>query len=190
MLAPYTLCRSGGDQHDTLDRIVDAYISAHRRHARAVLTYYRRRGSLQAAIEAAGMARLPSGKRHPHQYRLSRLTLEQVTSALLQNEDALRACSSFQELFELVKGIAANIHGAGPLMVYDTAHRLGAYLRLEPERVYLHSGTKEGARALGFRKREMLEMQELPKAFQRLKPYEVEDCLCIYKDDLRDVASS
>jgi hypothetical protein len=26
----------------------------------------------------------------------------------------------------------------------------------------------------------------LPKAFSRLKPYEIEDCLCIYKNALRN----
>jgi hypothetical protein len=33
-------------------------------------------------------------------------------------------------------------------VVYDIAHRIGAYLRREPEAVYLHAGTREGARAL------------------------------------------
>jgi hypothetical protein len=70
------------------------------------------------------------------------------------------------------------------LAVYDTATRVGAFLRLQPKRVYLHAGTRQGARALGFRKRESLSARELPKALRRLSPDEIEDCLCIYKSQV------
>ena len=39
----------------------------------------------------------------------------------------------------------------GELTVYDVAHRIGAYLQLEPDVVYLHRGTRIGARYLGLR---------------------------------------
>jgi hypothetical protein len=58
---------------------------------------------------------------------------------------------------------------------------------LEPDRIYLHAGTREGARALGLGGT-ALSKSELPKAFHRLSPGEIEDCLCIYKDDLRRLA--
>jgi ABC-type arginine/histidine transport system permease subunit len=67
--------------------------------------------------------------------------------------------------------------------VYDTALRLGANLRLLPREVYLHAGTRRGARALGLDYRsESVSMRLLPAALRRLRPYEVEDVLCIYKD--------
>ena len=76
----------------------------------------------------------------------------------------------------------AGIKGIRALTIYDTPIRIGAFVKLQPERVYLHAGTKEGAKALGFYSRETLAVSELPKMFSRLTPAEIEDCLCIYKD--------
>ena len=43
----------------------------------------------------------------------------------------------------------------------------------------------EGALLLGFdRKRKTLDPGELPPAFRALRPCEIEDCLCMYKDDI------
>jgi hypothetical protein len=51
--------------------------------------------------------------------------------------------------------------------------------------VYLHAGTRIGARHLGLgRGRVWLRPEELPLAFQVLRPYEIEDCLCIYEGDI------
>ena len=73
------------------------------------------------------------------------------------------------------------------MVVYDTAHRIGARFGLEPEKVYLHRGTRKGAVALGLDvQRREIEMHELPDAIgQRLKPHEAEDFLCMYERCLR-----
>ena len=69
-------------------------------------------------------------------------------------------------------------------MVYDTVLRIGAKLDLFPDRVYLHCGTREGARALGLKWRDpWLKVDELPRELRRLKPHEIEDFLCIYKGE-------
>jgi hypothetical protein len=70
------------------------------------------------------------------------------------------------------------------LTAYDTAIRLAAFLRLEPKRVYLHAGTRDGATELGFHRREWLLPKELPEPFRQLMPDEIEDCLCIYKREI------
>ena len=55
-----------------------------------------------------------------------------------------------------------------------------------PERVYLHRGTRKGARALGLDWRaDSLDPRVLPKELADLEPREIEDFLCIYKDCLR-----
>jgi hypothetical protein len=82
------------------------------------------------------------------------------------------------------EGYGTTIRGVGALAVYDIAHRMGAYLGQEPDAVYLHAGTRKGAAALGL-KGEMVELAEIPSAFHKLPPAEIEDCLCIYKDVLR-----
>ena len=98
---------------------------------------------------------------------------------------------SFKALHDLLNETIGQITGIGPLMVYDTALRLGFTLGLEPEDVYLHAGTKVGATAIGIDvDRTVVSKEELPKAFHILKASEIEDCLCIYKDALRTITSS
>ncbi len=87
---------------------------------------------------------------------------------------------------QICEKVAAGLWLNPKLTVYDTAHRIGRYLGVEPNRVYLHAGTMEGAKALGFKgNRSFLMRRQLPKEFRTPKPYEIEDCLCIYKDDLK-----
>lgn len=189
-MATQQTCHTGSSTREvrSLEGIVKAYCQEFRKKAEQLLRYYARQPSLKQAIEKAGWAKLPSGKRHPHQYRLSNAALCRATEVLLHHQDKLQTCISFDELHALVDQLIGGIRGIGPLMVYDTAHRLGAYLQLEPRRVYLHRGTAEGAAALGFSGRKTLEMHELPKALRSLRPYEAEDCLCIYKDALRQLS--
>lgn len=79
-----------------------------------------------------------------------------------------------------------SIRGVGELLVYDTALRIGAKLELMPDRVYLHSGTRRGARSLGLPfKMRLISIAELPVPLRSLKQHEVEDCLCIFKDLLQ-----
>jgi hypothetical protein len=59
---------------------------------------------------------------------------------------------------------------------------------LEPKAVYLHAGTAGGAKALGLdHTAETLVLSELPPAFRHLRPHEVEDCLCLYQDELEKI---
>jgi hypothetical protein len=99
---------------------------------------------------------------------------------------AIAACRSFDDLLAITRAVVGIVHGAGPLLAYDTALRLGAQAGHRPERVYLHAGVRAGASNLGYScDREFIEMNELPPEFQMLLPEQVEDILCIFKDDLR-----
>ena len=81
------------------------------------------------------------------------------------------------------------MRGIGELAVYDIACRIGAFLGFRPDRVYLHAGTREGARALGLRGASVRKI-DLPGAFGCLSPAEIEDCLCIYKADIQRLAAA
>jgi hypothetical protein len=82
-----------------------------------------------------------------------------------------------------VDAAVRSVRGIGELYAYDTALRLGAHLRLLPRHVYLHAGTRRGARALGLDHRaKSLATTSLPAALRRLRPHEIEDVLCIYED--------
>jgi len=146
------------------------------------LKWFREQPNLKAAIECAAFAINCKGKKCPHQCRIKKVALENGKNALLMNSKEINQVKSFHDLFLLIKGLCKPISGLGELYVYDTSLRIGAWLNLLPTKVYLHAGTRAGARALGFdiKKVEAIEVSEMPKAFQKLKPHELEDVLCIY----------
>ncbi len=142
--------------------------------------------SLSDGIINAAMGKDERGKRHPHQRRLKKMGLLTARRHLLGLEVQIGQCTSFAELLDLVEATTDLIHGLGELYAYDTALRIGAYLGLVPENVYLHAGTRAGARALGFdTKRRSIRLHSLPQPFHSLEPHEAEDVLCIYKDLLK-----
>lgn len=168
----------------TLDEIVDLYIREYRAGARAEMDTFRREESRAAAIRRASLCEFPDGKRHPHQCLIPRKLLEIAEERLQAAAKRLAAAADFDALHEIVKREIGSVNGIGKLMVYDIAQRIGAYLGKAPTLIYLHRGTKEGAAILGFHG-ETVDACKLPPAFSRLAPAEIEDCLCIYKDQLR-----
>ncbi len=166
----------------SLDAIIADYLANYSDNADRELQFYRRQRTFEEAVKHAALARLPSGKRANHQRRLSTSTLNSAWAALMQCE--FNTCHNFHDLFCLIKDAVQPIHGIGELYVYDTALRIGAFLQLVPDRVYLHAGVRVGARALGFSGGDFILCSDLPTEFTALQPHEIEDCLCIYKRDL------
>lgn len=104
---------------------------------------------------------------------------------MLRIAPALSAADSFDELFDIVSTAIELIDGIGELAVYDTALRIGARFDLQPTKVYLHAGTRTGARVLGLQHtRAYIDVAELPVELQVLSASEAEDALCIYKHEL------
>jgi hypothetical protein len=169
---------------DGVEAAVSDYIQQHRARAARELEYFSRLlRTDEEALSRAALALLPSGKRHPHQYRVPRAALEESRRLLLENLDMLRQATSFDELFAVVEDLTEPIKGIGELTVYDTALRIGAHFGCQPARVYLHAGTRKGGQALGFDpRRQTIEMDELPEPMRQLSAREAEDLLCIYKD--------
>lgn len=175
----------------TLAAIASDYIRRFRVSAARELDQYRDQGTLAEAIWLAALSKTAKGKRHPHQCRLPQRVLEKAELRLQAVSAQLERAKCFGELHRIVATEIAPIRGIGPLAVYDIAHRIGAYLGLEPDAVYLHAGTRQGAAALGL-KGEMVALAEIPSALRKLSAAEIEDCFCIYKDVLRgkDLRSS
>jgi hypothetical protein len=164
----------------TLARIARAYIANHRPRAQAEADFYAGLPSLREAVRRASRAERPDGKRHDHQTRIRRSALR-VAGRRLKTLD-FRRVKDFGELHALLSEAIGTLPGIGELMVYDTSLRIGARLGLEPELVYLHAGTRRGARALGLESAApCLRVSELPAPLRRLRPREIEDALCIYK---------
>ena len=164
-------------------RAVSDYIVYHRDDAVAELGFYRAMPNLRQVIKAAALARTADEGKHPHQWRIPCNVLREFGRCLSSRERDLREAPSFDELHGVVREVGDRILGIGVLAVYDTALRIGVKLDLLPTRVYLHHGTMSGARALGIdRSCPVISVSELPEPFADLKPHEIEDCLCIYKE--------
>jgi hypothetical protein len=85
--------------------------------------------------------------------------------------------------------VVSDINGLAELYAYDTAARIGAKLGLAPRQVYLHRGTREGAKNLGFESsRKTIARSELPVELRGLAADEIENLLCIYKAQLAGAA--
>jgi hypothetical protein len=171
----------------TLNEIVRDYIRNYRSDARSEMRFFETQRNPSETIRKAALCELPNGKRHPHQRRIPRALLEHVEAKLQGIGRALARASSFAELHRSVEKEIGSVKGIGALTVYDIADRIGAYFKKAPERVYLHAGVRTGAQVFGLGG-DSFDPKLLPKPFSRLTVSEIEDCLCIYKDELRGAA--
>jgi len=138
--------------------------------------------SLSDAIKAAASCFDHNGRKHPHQYRLQIQHLKQYEDSLLLHLNAIQNVQHFSQLIRIVEN--AKVKGIGELAIYDTAVRIGAYLNLFPDLIYLHAGARIGAQGiLGKLDSDVLDKRALPEPFSLsdLTCYELEDILCIYK---------
>lgn len=165
---------------ESFEEIVARYITDKRPLAIAERESFAREPTFEATVRRAALGLTAEGKVHSHQRRVG--ARHDWAEHLLAYLDLLRA-ETFEALFRVTNSL--KIPGINEMTVYDTAYRIGAKLGLEPRLVYLHRGTRDGAVLLGFsNKRPHLEPDELPPAFRALRPYEIEDCLCMYEDDI------
>ncbi len=136
--------------------------------------------SLAQALDRAANARGSDGRMQSHQWRIGAVTLRRWHIRLKKHLKATRACRSFDELHDLLWSL--RLPRVGQLAVYDASVRLGHYLNLKPRAVYLHAGTRVGARNLGLpASGKTLAMRDLPAPLRRLSADHVENFLCIYK---------
>ena len=172
-----------GPNLGTLEAVVQRYIETCQVRLEAQLRTFADEPTLQSAVARAALAETPDGKRYSHQRRIKGVVLQAVLHRLLEIDHS--QMRSFDELHTAIDRAIGSIRGVGELLVYDTALRIGARLSLMPKRVYLHSGTRHGARVLGLPwKQRSISIDELPAALRGLQPHEIEDCLCIFKNRL------
>lgn len=173
-----------------LEAIIRTYIRKIRPKAQAEIDWFAHQPSFDAAIEKAALALNSRGKRYSHQRRLTKAALREAFRSLSDKSEAIKRARDFDELFRIIRAVVKPIQGVGELYVYDTSFRIGAKLNLFPTKVYLHAGTRRGARALGLdHSRATLKVSALPKELRTLEPYELEDILCIFKDELKSASA-
>ncbi|MFA5179958.1 MAG: hypothetical protein WC405_01440 [Syntrophales bacterium] len=150
------------------------------------INWFASQPTLRDTINKAALAENHSGKRYRHQCRIPHAILQLSLNKLCMAEKAIGACSSFEDLHRFIILKLKSISGIGELYCYDTALRIGAKLNLHPKTVFLHAGTRQGASFItDIRGKESLNTSCLPMAIRELPPEQVEDILCIYKDEIK-----
>lgn len=166
-----------------LASLISEYKRVFQPRLRKGLAFYANQKSIREAIELATLAKNVKGKMNSHQRRVGKAVLRRAAIKLLENEKNIKNCRSFHELIHLVEQATANVERFGELAVYDTSLRIAAKLGCWPEKVYLHAGTRKGAKFFGLDTTNgVVDKKDLPPALRKLKMHEVEDFLCIYKD--------
>jgi len=171
----------------TLEAMVREFINVYRRGELDELAFFKDL-SLEQALEFAALAKDSRGKRFSHQRRLTRQSLQLGKQAIMSKSGDFQKATSFDEVLKVVQEVTSKVHGLGELYAYDTALRISAKTGHEPTHVYLHAGTRVGAKRLGISTNcEYVLMSELPEALMLLKAHEVESFLCIYKNHFGSV---
>jgi hypothetical protein len=165
------------------------YIENTRPEAERELSFYRTRENLGEAIRVSALAKVEEEgeeRKHDHQWRIPPALLEELRKGLMKKQDAIRSSRDFEALMAITEQVASKIWKNAELTIYDTTHRLAVYRGIEPEHVYLHAGTREGARELGLPgNKKFLRLQDMPMPLQRLKPYELENLFCTSRKAFR-----
>jgi hypothetical protein len=147
------------------------------------LTFCENQNTLDNAIYFAAIAKNGKGKKHGHQKRLKKKVLAKYADNLLERKRDIKRVKTFDQLYAIATESANK--GIGKLTIYDTAHRISKFLNVVPDKIYLHAGTKAGAKKLlgQIGRMEYITKLDLPKEFQiqDLTEEEIEDILCIYK---------
>jgi len=175
---------------DSLPALVRDFKWRWPRHRRdTVVTYAAGALNLQDAIYRAVMSRTAQGKMHNHQSRVPTKSLR-AYAVRLKNKAHVDVWASgrpkihsFDQLYDICWNL--RIKGIGVVTVYDVATRIGAYLGLEPDSLYLHAGVLDGARELGVvngdRAPVRIPLAALPRPLHSLTADECEDFLCAYR---------
>jgi hypothetical protein len=172
-----------------IQRIVTLYKKSKEENPDLHIEFCKNQKTLAKAIIVAAQSINWNNRIHNHQKRVGRRTLNEFAEHLCTFKRQIAKAKNFDDLYGIVEG--ARIEGIGRLVIYDTAHRIGFFRNIFPEKIYLHSGTRKGAKNLLHKlpRKEYLYPNELPISLQRpdLQPWELEDILCIYFKGKRKV---
>jgi hypothetical protein len=146
-----------------------------------VVDYCVKASSFEEAVWRACKCRNEQGKKHNHQSKVQDHVLNTWANVIIVDTDETKM-KDFDTLFDHLETIL--IWGIGPVTHYDVATRIGAYLKLEPEQLYLHAGVLDGWKLL--QKYKVKWPIRVPRDFwpaplRVLPADQVEDLLCAYR---------
>jgi hypothetical protein len=169
---------------DITKQKIDDFIKTFNLEEEPVIAFCLSQNDLIDVITVSCNSVSESNKKNRHQNRIKSIVLKEFGNKLIASilTDLYNA-KDFEELITSINN--EKIKGIGQLAVYDIALRIGYYLKIYPEYIYLHAGTKIGAQILLGRKiKEIhLEKETLTKiypALEKLNCAELEVFLCVF----------
>lgn len=187
------------DFNQSINELIDDYLKGLGSpcDANNVIKFYSTLSVKDAIITACDYGKvIIDGEPHweNHFKRIDINALKEAEQILLRKEKDLSDCKNFIELFLLLREVTRLVDGVGPMFYYDVSLRIAAAVGKHclPEDVFYQRGAEVGAMKLGILRKPSEEEPWLPYSlftrnippFERLKPYEIEDFLCLYKDKL------
>jgi hypothetical protein len=168
-----------------LERIIKHYKLKSRKPIDSHILFCKAQKTLKDAIEVAAKSIDENNKIHFHQRRVEKTELNRLVEGLLLREDEIKSAKDFDEIYSIVN--ATKNEYITEITVYDVAQRIGAYLNIVPDKIYLQSGTRTGAENLlgHLSDKKFLLREDLPSPFQRpdFTLEDIEDILFQYKDE-------
>lgn len=152
------------------------------------------------AVNVACASRRPNGLMHNHQTKVPEWTrdlfADQITGVWRYDWMKFKSGPNrFDRWHDAIEEIRPR--GIGPVTTYDVAVRIGAFMEIEPESLYLHAGVRLGWLALEgvpgtcvevdvhdprfLRGAKRVRRQWWPKIFRDFKADDFEDFLCTYR---------
>lgn len=169
-----------------LERIIDNYKKQKRKSVDYHVQFCLDQENLKDAIEAAAKAVDDYGKKHFHQRRVGKVDLLAFAEKLAALENELASATTFDKIYTIVNN--TNQAGINEITVFDTAFRIGSFLNLFPDKIYLTSGTRIGAEHLlgKLDDKNTLLPTDFPSPFQRedLSIADIEDILYVCRNEL------
>lgn len=162
-----------------------------------VVEFCREADGWKQAVSRAVASRRPNGKMHNHQSKVKEADRQEFGHRILwewpkANNQWPQTFDEFHDRLEELRP-----HGIGPVTTYDVAVRVGAFLKLEPQSLYLHAGVRQGWLALcpvepfGVPRRwagiHRIRQPWWPIEVTGWKADELEDFLCTYRELFRSI---
>lgn len=131
-----------------------------------------------------------------HFKKLNIDALQKAEKNLLNIKSMFKKVNNFIDVYSLVRSVTEEISGLNRMFYYDVSFRIAACIgeSFLPQDVFYQRGTELGAIKLGILTENQIDEKKpyLPyrkflrvsKAFEKLKPYQIEDFLCIYHTKL------
>ena len=171
--------------------LVDYFIKEYREHLKTELDGFScKQGTFADCVKKSARSLVENSNHeqvmHGHQCRVGKQRLNKLYSKLKNRISDLNQANDFNTIYAIVEECAGPISGVGLLATYDVSLRIAWRKGITPDEVFLQRGARDGARHLlpkGTRLGRSLPLNQFPKEFRKLEPYEMEVCLCVHKGD-------